>query len=88
MENKGMSRRLLDKLAGKTKVDGDQLMQVAQTFKKEDLQSEEKIRQLIKMVSMMSGFDITKEKEDEILTMIQDGTFNPNEIQSMLERMK
>lgn len=86
--NNGMSRRLLNKLTGKVNVDQSQLFQLASSFNKEDLQDEQKLRQLIQMVSMMSGVAISPEKEEEIMGMVQNGSFNPDEISGMLDKMK
>ncbi|ATO51167.1 MULTISPECIES: stage VI sporulation protein F [Brevibacillus] len=86
--NKRISRSLLSKLTGKTNVDQSQLFQLASSFNKEDIQDEKKLRQLIKMVSMMSGVAISPEKEEEIMGMVQNGSFNPDDLSGMLDKMK
>ncbi|AKF95435.1 stage VI sporulation protein F [Brevibacillus laterosporus] len=86
--NKRISRSLLNKLTGKTNIDQSQLFQLASSFNKEDLQDEQKLRQLIQMVSMMSGVAVSSDKEEEIMGMVQNGSFNPADLSGMLDKMK
>ncbi|AIG26203.1 hypothetical protein GOP56_02290 [Brevibacillus sp. 7WMA2] len=86
--NKRISRSLFNKLTGKTNIDQSQLFQLASSFSKEDLQDEQKLRQLIQMVSMMSGVAVSSDKEEEIMGMVQNGSFNPADLSGMLDKMK
>ncbi|MDN9008862.1 stage VI sporulation protein F [Brevibacillus laterosporus] len=86
--NKRLSRSLLNKLTGKTNIDQSQLFQLASSFNKEDLQDDQKLRQLIQMVSVMSGVAISSDKEEEIMGMVQNGSFNPDDLSGMLDKMK
>ncbi|PCN43753.1 hypothetical protein B9C88_13425 [Brevibacillus laterosporus] len=86
--NKRISRSLFNRLTGKTNIDQSQLFQLASSFSKEDLQDEQKLRQLIQMVSMMSGVAVSSDKEEEIMGMVQNGSFNPADLSGMLDKMK
>ncbi|WPS89670.1 stage VI sporulation protein F [Brevibacillus halotolerans] len=86
--NKRISRSLFNKLTGKTNIDQSQLFQLASSFSKEDLQDEQKLRQLIQMVSMMSGVAVSSDKEEEIMGLVQNGSFNPADLSGMLDKMK
>jgi len=88
--SKNLSRRLFEKLRTKSDVtiDEGQLRTIAGQFKKDDLQDEAKLRQLIQQLSAFSGKTITEEKETQILQKFREQQLNPNDLQSLSKLFK
>lgn len=87
---KNISRQLLDKLQGKLPggMDEKQLKMLAGTMKKSDFQDEEKLRQMIKSLSAISGTAVTPEKEEKIIQLFRENKFNPNDLASLKNLLK
>jgi uncharacterized protein YegL len=85
-----LSRRILEKLQGSgyKNVDEGQLRTLASQMKKSDFEDEEKLRQLIKTLSALSGTTISQEKEEKIIQMFRDKQVNPNDLQSLKKLLK
>ena len=63
--------QFLNKVASKTNVNKDDILNLANAFKKKDLSSESNLRELIQQVSRLSGRDVSKSKEDQIINMVK-----------------
>lgn len=81
-----LSQRLLGKLQGK--VDEAQLRSIASGIKRQDLNDENKLRQLIRTLASISGKTITQEKEDQLVTLIREQSINPHNLQSLVKQFK
>lgn len=86
----GISRRFLEKLQGSVgqKVDEEKLRTLAGSMKKSDFEDDEKLRQLIKRLSTISGTAISPEKEEKIIQMFREKQLNPNDLQSLSKLLK
>lgn len=86
----GLSRRFLEKLQGSMgqKVDEQKLRDLAGTMNKSDFEDDEKLRQLIKTLSAISGTAITPEKEEKIIELFREKKLNPSDLQSLSKLLK
>lgn len=63
--------QFLNKVASKTNVNKDDILNLANSFQTKDLSSESNLRELIQQVSRLSGRDVSKSKEDQIISMVK-----------------
>ncbi|WP_041138524.1 stage VI sporulation protein F [Beduini massiliensis] len=63
--------QFLNKVASKTNVNKDDILNLANAFQTKDLSSESNLRELIQQVSRLSGRDVSKSKEDQIINMVK-----------------
>lgn len=85
-----LSRRLLENLKGKANenVDEDKLRSLASQVKQSDFEDEEKLRNLIRSVAMISGKKLTPEKEEQVMQMFRDQEFNLHDLSSLTKFLK
>ncbi len=65
-----MSDNLFDKIESKTKVDKDTIIALARKLQDGDFKNEETIREIISELSMITGREVSEEKEKKIIDMI------------------
>lgn len=84
------SRRLLENLQAKAgaNVDEDKLRALAGQVKRSDLEDEEKLRNLIRSVAMLSGRKLTPEKEEQVLQMFRDQEINVHDMTTLTKFLK
>lgn len=58
------------RVESKTNVNKDTIISLAQKLQNSDMKDETTIREVIKEISTMTGKEVTKEKEDKIVTAI------------------
>lgn len=58
------------KVEKKTNVDKDTILSLANKIQKSDLKDESVLRDVIKQISAMTGKEVSKEKEDKIISTI------------------
>lgn len=70
------------KVENKTNVDKDTIISLAQKLQDSNMKDETTIRNLVKELSVITGKEVIKEKEDKIVnTILKDNI--PNNIESM-----
>lgn len=63
--------QFLNKVASKTNVNKDDILNLANAFQTKDLSSENNLRELIQQVSRLSGRTVPKSKEDQIIHLVK-----------------
>ncbi len=63
--------QFLNKVASKTNVNKEDILNLANSFQTKDLSSEINLRDLIQQVSRLSGREVSKAKEDQIISMVK-----------------
>lgn len=58
------------RVESKTNINKDTIISLAQKLQNSDMKDETTIREVIKEISSMTGKEVTKEKEDKIVTTI------------------
>ena len=75
--------KFFSKVEKKTKVDKDTIISLATKLKKGNLKDEDTLREVISVLSSITGKQVTKEKEDKIIdTIIKDKV--PKSVDKML----
>ena len=71
------------KVEKKTNVDKDTIVSLAQKLQGSNMKDESTLRDVIKEISILTGKDVSKEKEDKIISTILNDKV-PNNIDKML----
>lgn len=66
----GFSDNFYKKVEKKTKVNKETILNLAKKIQGDNLKDENKLRDLIKEISNITGKDVSKEKEDKIVSAI------------------
>ena len=64
------SDNFFNKVEKRTKVNKDTILNLAKKLQENDLKNEGTLREVIKELSVMTGKDVSKEKEDKIINAI------------------
>lgn len=64
------SDNLFNKIEKKTNVGKDTIIELAQKLQKSDMKNEQTIREIIHELSKMTGKDVSKEKEEKIISAV------------------
>lgn len=85
-----MSRRIFEHLQGKAteNVDEGKLRSLANQVKRSDFEDEAKLRQIIKSLAVLSGKQLTPEKEDKVIEMFRNQEINLNDMSSLTKLLK
>lgn len=67
----------------KTSVNKDTILSLAKKLEQGDMKNENNIREVIQELSKLTGKDISKEKEDKIISAVQNDKV-PNNIDKMI----
>ena len=65
-----MREDLFDKIEKKTKVGKDTIIKLARELQDGDFKNENTLRNIISEISIITGKEVTKEKEDKIINMV------------------
>ncbi len=65
-----MKENLFDRIKEKTSVDKDTIVSLAKRLQAGDYKNENTLRDIIHELSFITGKDVSKEKEDKIISMI------------------
>ncbi|NLA33803.1 MAG: stage VI sporulation protein F [Tenericutes bacterium] len=65
-----MSDSFFKKVEKKTKVNKDTILSLASKIQKSDMKDEEVLRDVVKEISEIAGKEVSKEKEDKIVSAI------------------
>jgi phage antirepressor YoqD-like protein len=86
MSKDSFSKRLLDKLQKKTnaQIDTKQLEVLASKVDKKDLANEDSLLQLIRQLSKLANVNLTKEKEEKIMTYLKNNDIQNADMKTML----
>lgn len=63
--------QFLNKVASKTNVNKEDILNLASSFQTKDLSSEDNLRDLIRQLSRLSGHQVNKDKEDHIVNLVK-----------------
>ncbi len=63
--------KFLDKVSSKTNIKKEDILSLAASFQSKDLSAENNLRELIQQVSKISGHEVPKSKEDQIIELIK-----------------
>jgi uncharacterized protein YpuA (DUF1002 family) len=63
-------QNIFDKISGKSNLQAQDILQVADSVKNANFSDEQTVRQLIKQLSVMANVTITKEKEEQIVNAV------------------
>lgn len=66
-----MNDNLFDKIEAKTKVSKDTILSLARKLQQGNFKDEKTLRGIIKEISTITGKEVSKEKEDKIISAIQ-----------------
>lgn len=73
---------LFDKVEKKTNVNKETILRLASKLQDSNLKDEQKLRELIKEISELTGKEVSKEKEDKIIEAILE-----NKVSDSLDKM-
>ena len=65
-----LSDNFFKRIEKKTNVSKDTILSLAEKIQKNDMKNEETLREIIHELSSMTGRDVSKEKEDKIVSTI------------------
>lgn len=71
------------KVEDKTNIDKDTILSLAEKLQDENMKNEVVLRDVIKQISVLTGKEVSKEKEDKIINTIMEDKV-PNNIDSFL----
>lgn len=74
---------LFNAVEKKTNVKKEDIIKLAQSLSSEDLNNEDSLRKLIKSVSVLANKNVSKEKEDKIISAIKSNKV-PKDIDKLL----
>ncbi|WP_202080020.1 stage VI sporulation protein F [Caldalkalibacillus salinus] len=80
------NRDFFDKVQNKTNVSQDQLKNVANSIKPQDLKDEKKVRELVSKIGSLAGVPVSKQKEDQIVNFLVKQKLNPQQMQTMIQQ--
>lgn len=66
-----MNDSFFDKIEKKTKVNKDTIISLAKKLQQGNFKDEKTLRSIIKEISNITGKDVSKEKEDKIISVIK-----------------
>ncbi len=78
-----LSDSFFDKIEKKTKVDKQTILGLATKLQKNDLKNESTLREVIRELSKMTGKEVSKEKEDKIISAVVNDKV-PKDIDKMI----
>lgn len=67
-----MNDSFFERIEEKTKINKDTILSLARKLQEGNFKDEKTLRSIIKEVSTMTGKDVSKEKEDKIISMIKE----------------
>lgn len=67
-----MNDSFFERIEEKTKINKDTILSLARKLQEGNFKDEKTLRSIIKEVSVMTGKDVSKEKEDKIIDMIKE----------------
>jgi hypothetical protein len=77
-----LKENLFKKIEQKTNINKETILNLANKLQKNDLKDENNLREIIKEISILTGKEVSKEKEDKIVnTILQDK--EPSNIDNM-----
>ena len=74
---------IFDKIEKKTNINKDTILNLANKLKKNDMNNEDTIRDIIHDISNLTGKEVSKEKEDKIISAIKNNKV-PNNLDKMI----
>ena len=74
---------IFDKIEKKTNINKDTILNLANKLKKNDMNNEDTIREIIHDISNLTGKEVSKEKEDKIISAIKNNKV-PNNLDKMI----
>ena len=74
---------IFDKIEKKTNINKDTILNLANKLKKNDMNNEDSIREIIHDISNLTGKEVSKEKEDKIISAIKNNKV-PNNLDKMI----
>ena len=74
---------IFDKIEKKTNINKDTILSLADKLKKNDMNNEDTIREIIHDISNLTGREVSKEKEDKIISAIKNNKV-PNNLDKMI----
>ena len=74
---------IFDKIEKKTNINKDTILNLANKLKKNDMNNEDSIREIIHDISNLTGREVSKEKEDKIISAIKNNKV-PNNLDKMI----
>lgn len=77
-----LGNNLFDKVEKKTNINKDTILRLASKLQDSNLKDEQKLRELIKEISELTGKEVSKEKEDKIIEAILE-----NKVSDSLDKM-
>lgn len=77
------SDNFFKKIEKKTNVSKDAILDLASKLQQGDMKDEENLRSVIKELSKLTGKDISKEKEDKIISAVQNDNI-PKDIDKLV----
>lgn len=80
-------KKFLDKLQGKN-VDTSKLEKIADGVKKNDLQDEQKLRQLVRQLALLANVSLSKEKEDKIVAYVNKNNVQGQDMKTLANLLK
>jgi uncharacterized protein YpuA (DUF1002 family) len=80
-------KKFLDKLQGKN-VDTSKIESIANSVTKDDINNEQKLRQLIRQVAMIANVKLTKEKEDQIISYVKNNNLQGSDLKAISKLLK
>lgn len=67
-----MNDSFFERIEEKTKINKDTILSLARKLQEGNFKDEKTLRSIIKEVSTMTGKEVSKEKEDKIISMIKE----------------
>lgn len=80
-------KKFLDKLKGQN-IDTSKLESIANGVKKEDLNNEQKLRQLIRQLAKLANVTLDKEKEDQIISYVKNNNIQGSDLSAISKLLK
>ena len=74
---------IFDKIEKKTNINKDTILNLANKLKRNDMNNEDSIREIIHDISNLTGKEVSKEKEDKIISAIKNNKV-PNNLDKMI----
>ena len=74
---------IFDKIEKKTNINKETILRLADKLKKNDMNNEDSIREIIHDISNLTGKEVSKEKEDKIISAIKNNKV-PNNLDKMI----